>query len=410
MQNTSVWNNIYGNGTNSSSHGNLQLQDDNNSLPHDECRLYNGTNSSSQNVLQSYSPDVDVTDLIIRCGLTPLFLLIGLAGNTSTIVVFKRQLKRGPTVMFIISLAFCDLSFLLLRVVAIVYAWFQMFAPETIRYVRPNTLFWIVFSNTFQRAGGWFIIVIIIERLVAVWFPFNLRDISTRKRAKCIITFVITTTLIITIPWDTSILLHSLTEEIPATGPVSTQREGMRYLPTRSAWMEHWQTVAKALFDLMPIPMILTLNLLVIAGIRRSMGLRLSNLNARQKQQQRITHTLLTIAIAYCLLCGPYTLYSTLVVERVIDISDVPNIASEIFRMLVLLNSTINFLIYGVTDRSVRQDYVRLLRCGKANNDADDNIQEQQQTSKTDNIQEQQQTSKTDNIQEQQQTSKTNTI
>ena len=220
------WNNIYGNGTNSSSHGNFQLQDDNNSLPHDECRLYNDTNSSSQNVLQSYSPDVDVTDLIIRCGFTPLFLLIGLGGNTSTIVVFKRQLKRGPTVMFIISLAFCDLIFLLLRVVAIVYAWFQMFAPETIRYVRPNTLFWIVFSNTFQRAGGWFIIVIIIERLVAVWFPFNLRDISTRKRAKCIITFVITTTLIITIPWDTSILLHSLTEDISCIRPSVDPKRG----------------------------------------------------------------------------------------------------------------------------------------------------------------------------------------
>ena len=377
-----MWNSIYGNNTNSSSIGGLQLHEDNTSSPHDVWRINNDTNSSSRDVLQSHSPDVDVTALIIRCGLNPLFLLIGLVGNTSTIVVFKRQQKKGPTVMFIISLSFCDLSFLLLRLVAIVYACFQMFAPETIRYVRPNSLFWMASSNTFQRAGGWFIIVITIERLVAVWFPFNLREISTKQRAKGIITFVITTTLIITVTWNASILLHSLTEEIPSTGPVSTQREGIRYLPTRRTWMEHWQTVAKALFDLIPIPLVLTLNLLVIAGIRRSIGL--SNLqNTRQKQQQRITHTLLTVAIAYCVLCGPYTLYSTLVVERVIAISDVPNIASEIFRMLVLLNSTINFVIYGVTDKSVRQDYVRLFRFEKANNDADDFGPQSPHTSKS---------------------------
>ena len=276
--------------------------------------------------------------------------------------------------MFIISLALCDLGFLSLRLIATVYAWLQMFATETIRYVRPNSLFWVALSNTFQRAGGWFIIVIILERIVAVWFPYNMREISTRKRAIGIISFVITTTVIAVIPWTASILFLSLTEDIPASGPVSPQREGMRYIQTRSTLIQHWQTVSKVLFDIIPIPLIITLNLLVIIGIRRSVGSskQRSNLhNARQKQQQRITTTLLTIAIAYCVLCGPYTLFSTLVVERVIQISDVPNKASEIFTVLVTLNSTINFVIYGVTDRSVRQDYVRLLRCGKVEGDTD---------------------------------------
>ena len=269
--------------------------------------------------------------------------------------------------MFVISLAFCDLTFLLFRLVVIVYAWLQMFAPETIRYVRPNSLFWVTFSDNFQRAGGWFIIVIIIERIIAVWFPFNIRDISTRKRAKGIILFVIITIFIGSGPGNAASLFNALTERIPKTGPVSTQREGTRYMKTRSTLIGHWQNITKVLFDIIPIPLVITLNLLVIIGIRRSVSLiskQLRNLRtARQKQQQRITYMLLTVAIAYCLLCGPYTLYSTLVLTRVIHISDVPNIASEIFRLLVTLNSTINFVIYGVTDKSVRQDYVRLLRC-----------------------------------------------
>ena len=273
--------------------------------------------------------------------------------------------------MFIISLAFCDLTFLFLRLVVIVYAWLQMFELEAIRYIRPNSLFWVALSNTFQRAGGWIIIVIIIERIIAVWFPFNIRELSTRKRARGVIVFVIITTLITSGPGNFTILSTSLTESIPTTGAVSTQSEGTRFVQTRSTLIEHWQTVSKVLFDIIPIPLVIILNLLVILGISRSVSAMSKQLQAfqtaRQKQQQRITNTLLIVSIAYCLLCGPYTLYSTLVLTRVIHIADVPNIASEIFRLLLTLNSTINFVIYGVMDKSVKQDYLRLLTCGKVN-------------------------------------------
>ena len=329
----------------------------------------NNTNNTSHDDWLSISADVDITDVIVRCVFTPLFLVIGLAGNASTIIVFHRQAKRGPTGLFILALAYCDFCFLSLRFVAIIYAWFQMFSPENIRYALPNSLFWINASISFQRTGGWFIIVIILERIVAVWFPFNLRNISTITRAKCITAFIFVMTLTSTSVTSAMVLISSINGRIPETGPVSTQREGARYLPTRSEFIRYWQVGLKVVFDILPIPLVLIMNILVIIGLRRSTIVSKTHHSARQKQEQKITITLLTIAIFYCSFCGPFTLYSLLATEGIIAIKDVPNIVSEIFKMLVILNSTVNFIIYGMTDQSVRQDYVQLWRCKAVDDD-----------------------------------------
>ena len=94
--------------------------------------------------------------------------------------------------------------------------------------------FWIIASISLQRTGGWFIIVIILERIVAVWFPFNLRNISTITRAKCITAFIFVVTLTAYITTGAVVLISSINGEIPPAGPVSTKREGARYLTTRS--------------------------------------------------------------------------------------------------------------------------------------------------------------------------------
>ena len=330
-----------------------------------------GTNYTSHEDLPSKSADVDITDVIVRCVFTPLFLAIGMAGNASTIIVFHRQAKRRPSGLFILALAYCDFCVLSLRFVAIIYSWLQMFSPETIRYVLPNSFFWINASICFQRTGSWFIIVIILERIIAVWFPLNLRNISTITRAKCITAFIFVVALTSTSTTIAVVLKSSINGDIPSTGPVSTQREAARYLTTRSEFIKNWQLVLKVVYDILPIPLVFILNILVIIGIRRSTGVSKKFHSARQKQEQKITITLLTIAIFYFIFCGPFTLYCLLTTRGFIAIRDVPNIVSEIFKMLVILNSTVNFIIYGVTDQSVRQDYTELWRCRAADNDTD---------------------------------------
>ena len=331
----------------------------------------NSTNNTSHDDWPSISSDADITNVIFMCFFTPLFLVIGLTGNASTIIVFHRQAKRRSTSLFILALAYCDFSFLSLRSVATIYTLLQIFSPETIRYVLPNSLFWSNTSMSFQRTGGWFIIVIILERILAVWFPLNVRNISTITRARCITAFIFVVTLTSTSTTSAAVLISSVNGKIPLTDPVSTQREAARYLPTRSEFMKYWQVVLKVVFDILPIPLVLVLNTFVIIGLRRSTIASKRLHTARQKQEQKITITLLTIAISYCSFCGPFTLYSLLATRGVIDIKYVPNVVGEIFKMLVILNSTLNFIIYGVTDKSVRQDYAQLWRCSVVDVDAD---------------------------------------
>ena len=212
-------------------------------------KLETSTNNTSHEDWPPNSVDVDITDIIFMCILTPLFLVIGLAGNASTIIVFHKQVKRRPTGLFILALAYSDFCFLSLRFVTIVYTWLQMFSPETIRYALPNSLFWSYASMVFQRTGGWIIIVIILERLVAVWFPFNVRNISTITRAKCITAFILVVTLTLTSTVSASVLISSINVEISPKGPVSTQKEAARYLPTRSEFIKYWQVGLKVVFD-----------------------------------------------------------------------------------------------------------------------------------------------------------------
>ena len=112
LQNVSTLNSSYTNGTNTLYEDEWQAYTSNvNTISNLKCSYDNYTNISYKDEWQQYKPDLDITDIIIRCVLTPLFLLIGLGGNASTIIVFHRQLKRGPTVLFILALAYCDFSF-----------------------------------------------------------------------------------------------------------------------------------------------------------------------------------------------------------------------------------------------------------------------------------------------------------
>lgn len=333
--------------------------------------LFDSFPFENETKLDSFTSDsaeeIFISKAVVNCSILPILFFIGIFGNISTIIVFFLQKKKSASTYFIIGLAFSDLLVLILRFITNIYVIGHLFFTETFRYVKPSSFVWTAFSLSPQRSGNLFILVICIERLTAVWIPLHVRQIWTAKKAR--ITLIIIALLSsgdLIIAYD--VLVFSLNEKVPVPGVLSTQSEAWRYIKSQKEIVATLSFVYRMAFDVMPLPLLLILNVAIIIGINRNMFSR-KGMNAktqeRKDKEQRITRMLLAISTLYILLCGPFNLYANLIAIRAIRGADVPLPAYETFKMLNVLNSVINFVVYGINDKSLRSRYFMLWRCQK---------------------------------------------
>ncbi|XP_050409643.1 growth hormone secretagogue receptor type 1-like, partial [Patella vulgata] len=113
----------------------------------------------------------------------PVFLVIGLSGNTLTIIVMlSQQFRKMSFSVILVALALSDTTLI------IMLPFNKGFVREILGVdIRALSsagckLFFFMFRSA-KMTSSWFVVFLCLEKFVAVWFPLKIKFICTKRNA-----------------------------------------------------------------------------------------------------------------------------------------------------------------------------------------------------------------------------------
>ncbi|XP_020370778.2 leukotriene B4 receptor 1-like [Rhincodon typus] len=287
----------------------------------------------------STSPSVALHQVVI-CVVFTLIFLIGMFGNVLVIWIILCNMKqRFPTVILLLNLAVADFSVLIT-----LPFWIYSFADSWVFGASFCTaLLYLVHSTMF--ASVFFIMVISVERLVAVLYPFTAQNCWRRGTIRKGITVI----------WSTSFLLAVpvLTEyrAAPAETPYCSQLQG-----------SYQQQKGLLLFETLVGFAIPFLTLSVCNAL---VAKRIDRMTFEGRRKSVKVTIRVTIAFAVCWL--PYHIRNLLMISSTLSKRSSPETSKMLLHIseklenvvgaLGVTNSCINPILYAFAARRIQKNF-----------------------------------------------------
>ena len=313
--------------------------------------------------------------IVLYCAIWPIICCCGILGNTLTLIVLSSVKDDSSTpLQYLKSLAMADIISITIRSAFLPFVWWQLFWPDEYLTwsIKSVSILWL--SNAAEKVGKCIIVVIVIDRVVAVTLPFRYKFVCTPVRITRVIAVISIVIVSTTAPALVDMFIYmsgSDTNGNRTIGP-SLQSEGRYYIFNRvhtSKAISIHLVINRFLFDLLPIPIVIIGNIIIIIGLRKKSSMKYgsddSN-NQRKQQELQLTKLLLFISFSFLVLCAPSDLLAFFSVTNG-SVNVVPpdhrRFIDIIFRTLTLVNSSFNFVIYAVMNKKYREGYTKILVC-----------------------------------------------
>ena len=288
----------------------------------------------------------------------PLLFVVGIVGNIFTVIIMRdEEFKKNVTSYILIALALSDL------IVNFMYPFNKQFVRTLIgRDIRALSTFGCHFFfslwRTVKMSTSWLVVLISVERFIAVVYPFKAVKWIVKSRVLLAISTIYVILGIYNSYWS------SVTDRI--VGPYCLPN-------TRPAEALQLSYILILLGNVVysPIPCVILFitTSIIVHALRRSHAKR-KHLTSEQVQQQdntsRITGMLLGVCIAFLILVTPITIGHLLSIFAGINILFSTDPSVTIYRELAQLmeqtNHSINFFLYVVSSSEFRRVLWDLLR------------------------------------------------
>ena len=333
----------------------------------------NLTTPSSQ--LNSNARQVPMIFIVIFTIVWPIIIIFGIFGNILSLAVLRKTDDSSTSSKFLINLALVDTVTLIARGMQLVYTLGEMF---------PSHQSWILssfavsaFSRWFDRISKGITVAIVSDRLIAVVMPFRYKDIVRPVRVTIIIALIYIINSATTLPVIWSVFeYHIQTADNRTSGEYMGQKYFESVLSQSIPRAIHF-TANIFLFDFIPIPIVFVCNVIIVVCLRKNNNNKKTTVTTdaqkeRQRRELELTKLLLTISLLFLVLAGPHGIYLFLILIEAYEYTANPFIRKLLMDGLItllLLNSSINFIIYAVMNKRLREGYISILcRCRRSNN------------------------------------------
>ena len=290
-----------------------------------------------------------IIDFLLRY-VSPFLLVFGSLGNILSFVVFSRpSICNSAPAFYFRVLAVADT---LALNVGLWPKWLKdAFGIRLYSYTDVTCRIETYLKYVLPDFAVWILVIMTIERLVAVCRPHLVRRIFTRAVIRGSLLTMILAVCIINVP-SIYINTHNNTSCQPYP-----ENEQLAY--------KIWPWIDLSMYFLLPAAIIITCNSVIIYTIvqrQRTMSRRTSTDSDAGYTMAAMTIILLTVTVVFVLLTAPFVLYSCSVIhfyaESRIDWCLFFYMAS----LLRYVNNSVNFLLYCMSGRAFRAELKQLCR------------------------------------------------
>ncbi|OWF42000.1 C-C chemokine receptor type 2-like [Mizuhopecten yessoensis] len=316
----------------------------------------------------------------------PTFLLLGLVGNTMTIIIMNnKSFSKLNSRLLLICLAFSDTLLLLTQPFNKKFV-IKMLGTDLRALSDIGCKTFFVFFRTGKMTSSWIVVFLCVERFVAVWFPLKAKRITTKLRT--IIALIVVYLVMITFNsvWSfSSLIINGMCypDAYDRSDPfLSTKYENMIYMGC-------------ALYSIGPMCIMAVLTILILyklAVYRHKRKQMTSHASKSDTEGVKTTAMLLGIVTAYIVLVLPVTMLHLM--AFFFKINAFGNNAKgflvfkEVSQLLEQLNYSINFFLYITTSTQFREglyDLLKIAKCQKCYRSIMRSADSNQQTNSTKN-------------------------
>lgn len=309
-------------------------------------------------VSDKYVHPFPVFDVIMNVVIIGTLCIIGIAGNTLSIMVLQREHGNRVAVLLLQALAIADNSILLVSIVviSIFMGVFAILPPESI----SKEIFWYVekyatpFGHMTHTATVWMTVLLAANRYIAICRPFQAQRCLTLSRAKLQVIAVFAFSVIYNLPRIFQVEIKRDKE----TGKISPS---FTHIGPSSMFGRVYTNYLYSIFMLvLPLILLIILNARLVYALRASNHrMRRNSVTHTEVQDDNITFIMVIIIVVFMVCQTP---------DRVFQIIST-NLRSKhplnhylqcFFNMLVVINSSSNFLIYYM----FRKRFRKILRTG----------------------------------------------
>lgn len=326
------------------------------------------SNMTSVNPTEPLHPDPAYRDFReqsrfwVQRVLAPLIMIIGVVGNSITIVVLTRRRMRSSTNCYLAALAIFDMLYLILFFSLSLSHYSNTDTEDFYPYYRCFGVM-LMLTDACSNTSVWLTTTFTIERYIAVCHPIKRKVICTESRAKKVVFAVFVVCFLCTIPtpfeWTVQTRVDLASNQTLVRAVYSEFGRNMVYKK-----VYYWVTVV--LFIFIPFVLLAVFNSFLIWAVHQSKSQRrLMTMTQTQRdsanQENKITIMLIAVVILF-LICQLPTavmlVYTSAHVYPLNSNSDALITGlNNIFNILMASNASCNFVLYCVLSEKYRRTF-----------------------------------------------------
>lgn len=322
-------------------------------------------------------------EIIVMGYLSLLIIVLGMIGNSLSIVVLTRKAMHTSTNCYLLALAIWDT---LVIICTLLLMTFPSLSPEFKNHVMPYVVVIMYpLAPTAQMSTLWLTVSFTVERYIAVCHPLQAARMCTVARARVVIVAVSVASILFNLSrWfeyrlnfcdpsefnnNQSSLSYEQTD-LCDLSKFNNNQSRISYEQTEFGKNNDYKQVYFFWFYLLimfivPITSLSVLNIFLILAVRQSQIQR-KDMNVRQSRENNVTIMLVSIIIVFIICQIPALIYN---LAWSIDIDTVQtqcgwNVLSIFRNFMVTLNSCVNFILYCALGQRFRHTCIRsFCRC-----------------------------------------------
>ncbi|XP_013772144.1 FMRFamide receptor-like [Limulus polyphemus] len=296
--------------------------------------------------------------------LVPMILIIGLIGNTVTIVIMTRRRMRSSTNNYLAALAIFDMMYLICVFGLSLFHYPGIQDPRYVVYwhIRP---FVIMLTDACSNTSVWLTVTFTIERYIAVSHPIKGKIYCTESRAKKVIVFVSLICFFLTLPTPFEWTVIEITDDETNETTISMDFSDFG---NNNLYKTVYYTMTAILFVFIPLFLLAIFNSFLIRSVHLSKIQRNTMTHLRESRdslQQENKITVMLIAVVVLFFISQLPTAATLVYTSLHAVP--PNTNKEallqglgnIFNFLVCINAAGNFVLYCLLSQKYRRTFLQ---------------------------------------------------